>query len=297
LEEGIMSDLKTGVVYPQTEFGNDPVAIRDYVQTAEELGYTHILAYDHVLGANPDRPGGWYGPYTHETTFQEPFVLFAYMAAITRRIHFATGVIILPQRQAALVAKQAASLDVLSGGRLRIGIGTGWNWVEYQSLNQEFHNRGRRFEEQIEVMRLLWTQPLVSFEGRWHSIPDAGINPLPIQRPIPLWFGGHAEPALRRAARLGDGWMPNYYTPAEASPALEILRQSLQEHERELKGFGIEPRLSYGKGNPQDWQTWMEDWLAAGATYMTLNTMGLGFKNPSEHIKAIQDFAQKIGLS
>jgi probable F420-dependent oxidoreductase len=288
--------LKIGVVYPQTEFGNDPASIRDYAQAAEDLGYTHILAYDHVLGANPDRHGGWSGPYTHETPFQEPFVLFAFMAALTKRIHFTTGVIILPQRQAALVAKQAASLDVLSGGRLRIGVGTGWNWVEYQSLNQEFNNRGRRFEEQIEVMRLLWTRPLVQFEGRWHSIPDAGINPLPVQRPIPLWFGGHAEPALRRAARLGDGWMPNYYTPADAATALEILRRTLQENQRDPDTFGIEPRLSYGKGNLEDWHTWIQDWLAAGATHMTLNTMGLGFQKPADHIKAIQDFAQRIGI-
>jgi len=293
----MVPELKIGVVYPQTEFGNDPATIRDYAQTAEGLGYTHILAYDHVLGANPQRPGGWSGPYTHETPFQEPFILFSYMAALTQRIHFTTGVIILPQRQVTLVAKQAASLDVLSQGRLRVGIGTGWNWVEYQALNQDFHNRGRRFEEQIEVMRLLWTQPLVSFEGRWHSIPDAGINPLPIQRPIPLWFGGHAEPALRRAARLGDGWMPNYYTPAEANPALEILHKSLLENQRDPKSFGIEPRLSYGKGNLQDWLAWIQGWLAAGATHMTLNTMGLGFKKPSEHLKAIQDFAQKIGLA
>ncbi len=293
----MIPELKIGVVYPQTEYGNDSTAIRDYAQTAEELGYTHILAYDHVLGANPDRSGGWSGPYNHETPFQEPFTLFSYMAAITRQIGFTTGVIILPQRQTALVAKQAASLDVLSQGRLRVGVGTGWNWVEYQALNQEFHNRGRRFEEQIEVMRLLWTQPLVNFKGHWHSIPDAGINPLPIQRPIPLWFGGHAEPALRRAARLGDGWMPNYYTPSEAGPALEILRLSLLENQRDPQAFGIEPRLSYGKGILDDWLAWIKDWLAAGATHMTLNTMGLGFQKPSEHLKAIRDFAQKIGMA
>ncbi len=290
-------DLKIGVVYPQTEYGDDPAAIRDYAQAAEDLGYTHILAYDHVLGANPDRPGGWSGPYTHETPFQEPFVLFSFMAALTQRIHFTTGVIILPQRQAALVAKQAACLDILSNGRLRVGIGTGWNWVEYQSLNQDFHNRGRRFEEQIQVMRQLWTQSLVSFDGHWHSIPDAGINPLPIQRPIPLWFGGHAEQALRRAARLGDGWMPNYSTPTEAAPALAILHRTLLENRRDPQSFGIEPRLSYGKGNPDDWNAWIKDWLAAGATHMTLNTMGLGFQKPSEHLRAIRDFAQKLTLA
>lgn len=172
--------MKIGVVYPQTEFGSDPAAIRDYAQTVEALGYTHVLAYDHVLGANPNRPGGWQGPYTFETPFQEPFVLFAYMAAVTTALEFATGIIILPQRQTALVAKQSATLDVLSGGRLRLGIGLGWNEVEYMALNQDFHTRGRRMDEQIEVLLKLWTEPLVDFHGRYHTIPDAGINPLPV---------------------------------------------------------------------------------------------------------------------
>jgi probable F420-dependent oxidoreductase len=187
--------MKIGVVYPQTEFGNDPIAIRDFAQTAEGLGYSHVIAYDHVIGANPNRPGGWQGGYTIESAFQEPFVLFGFMAAATHTIGFATGIIILPQRQTVLVAKQAATLDVLSGGRLRLGIGLGWNQVEYESLGQDFHNRGRRMTEQIEVMRLLWTQPSVNFSGQWHSIPDAGIKPMPVQQPIPIWFGGHAETA------------------------------------------------------------------------------------------------------
>ena len=196
--------MKFGVVYPQVEFGNDFKAVRDYATLAEELGYHHVLAYDHVLGANPERPGGWNGPYTHQTPFQEPLVLFAFMAGVTTRIRFTTGIIILPQRQTALVAKQAATLDVLSGGRLRLGVGIGWNEVEYSALNQDFHNRGRRIEEQVEVLRLLWQQPLVTYSGRWHTIPDAGLNPLPIQQPIPIWFGGHSEPVLKRTARLDD---------------------------------------------------------------------------------------------
>ncbi|MBX7251491.1 MAG: LLM class F420-dependent oxidoreductase, partial [Candidatus Promineofilum sp.] len=200
--------MHIGLVYPQTEYPADPAAVRDYAQTAEALGFSHILAYDHVLGANPDRPGGWTGPYTYQTPFMEPFVLFSHMAAVTTHLGFATGILILPQRETALVAKQAATLDVLCGGRLRLGIGTGWNEVEYVALGQDFHTRGRRQEEQIEVLRALWTQELVTFKGRWHDIPDAGLNPLPVQRPIPLWFGGHADVVLRRLARLGDGWMP-----------------------------------------------------------------------------------------
>src|SRR6266545_754766 len=201
--------MRIGVVFPQTEIGNDPSAIHDYAQAAEELGYTHVLAYDHVLGANPDRPGGWSGAYTFRSAFHEVFVLFGYLAGVTQRLELVTGVLILPQRQTALVAKQTASLDVLSGGRLRLGVGLGWNEVEYTGLKEDFHNRGRRIEEQVALLRRLWSEPLVVFNGRWHTIPDAGINPLPVHRPIPIWFGGHAPAVLRRTARLGDGWMPN----------------------------------------------------------------------------------------
>ncbi len=199
--------MNIGVVFPQTEFSSDPAAIRDYAQTVEGIGFSHIVAYDHILGVNPDRAGGWNGPYTFQHSFQEPFVLFAFMAGVTQIIGFTTSIIILPQRQTALVAKQAATLDRLSGGRLRLGVGLGWNEVEYVSLGQDFHTRGKRIEEQIHLLRRLWTEPLVNYAGRWDTIPDAGINPLPVQQPIPIWFGGNSEPALRRAARLGDGWM------------------------------------------------------------------------------------------
>jgi probable F420-dependent oxidoreductase len=288
--------MKIGAVFPQTEFGNDPVALRDYAQTLEGLGYHHVLAYDHVLGANPNRPGGWSGPYTYQTPFHEPFVLFSFMAGVTTRLEFATGIIILPQRQTALVAKQAATLDVLSGGRLRLGIGIGWNQVEYECLNENFHNRGRRVEEQVEVLRLLWTQPLVQFKGRWHSIPDAGINPLPIQQPIPIWFGGHAEAVMRRIARWGAGWMPNYRRAEEARPNLALLDQFLAEAGRSRDEVGLEPRLGYGDGNPDRWRQWMEDWQAVGATHMTVNTMGCGFATPAEHMAALERFAREMGL-
>lgn len=221
--------MKIGVVFPQTEIGSDPVIIRDYAQTAEGLGFTHILAYDHVLGANPDRPGGFTGPYTYQTPFHEVFVLFSYLAGITQHLEFVTGILILPQRQTALVAKQAASLDVLSGGRLRLGVGLGWNKIEYIALNEDFHTRGKRIEEQVMLLRRLWTEPLVDFKGKWHTIPDAGINPLPIQQPIPIWFGGREEPALRRAARLADGWLPNQRSAAEAKLSLALLDRFLEE--------------------------------------------------------------------
>ncbi len=289
--------MKIGLVFPQTEFPPDPAAVRDYAQAAEELGYAHLLAYEHVLGANPQRPGGWSGPYTHRDPFLEPFVLFAYLAGLTQRLEFVTGILILPQRQTALVAKQAATLDVLCGGRLRLGLGNGWNEVEYTALGENFHNRGKRMEEQIELLRLLWTQPLVTFSGRWHHIPDAGLNPLPVQRPIPLWLGGHAEAVLARAARLGDGWMPNYRSAEEAAPTLETLHRLLTEAGRDPAAFGIEARLNMRSFTPAEWQGHLSAWQQAGATHYSINTMGCGYQTPQQHIAAIQQFAKIAGLT
>lgn len=286
--------MKIGVVFPQTEYGNDPAAIRDYAQTAEALGYTHVLAYDHVLGANPNRPGGWSGPYTYQTPFHEPFVLFSFMAGLTQSLKFITGILILPQRETALVAKQAAALDVLSNGRLRLGVGIGWNKVEYVALNQDFHTRGRRSEEQVELMRLLWTQPLVTYEGRWHTIPDAGLNPLPVQRPIPVWFGGHADAVLQRIARMGDGWLPNYRRVQDAQPALAQLDTYLAQHGRSRADIGIEPRISWGDGDLNRMQRTLEEWRAAGATHISLNTMGAGFTTPQQHLDALRRFAAAV---
>ncbi len=284
--------MKIGVVFPQTEFGNDPVAVRDYAQTIEELGFSYIGVYDHVLGANPERPGGWHGAYTYKSQFLEPFVLFGYMAASTHQVMFATSILILPQRQTALVAKQAATLDVLSGGRLRLGVGLGWNAVEYTALNEDFHTRGRRIEEQVQVLRQLWTEPLVTFSGKWHTIPDAGINPLPIQRPIPVWFGGNAERVLQRAARLGDGWMCNFRKPTDAHSAVGKLYQFLNEAERDPKQFGFEARIPYGDGNVETWESLLRDWQALGATDLSVNTMGVGLDSPAAHIEAVKRFAQ-----
>lgn len=288
--------MKFGVVYPQTEIGNDLAAIRDYAQTTEGLGFSHVLAYDHVLGANPDRPEGFKGPYTYQSSFHEPFLLFSYMAGLTHQLEFTTGIIILPQRQTALVAKQAATLDVLSTGRLRLGVGLGWNKIEYVALGENFHNRGRRIEEQIRLMRELWTQPLVQFEGRWHTIPDAGINPLPVQQPIPVWLGGQADPVLERTARMGDGWMPNLRTPDQAGPYVDKLRTYLAEAGRENVDFGIEARMLYGNGDPRDWESIIESWQHLGATHISINTMGHGFDSPAAHMDALRSFADAIGL-
>ncbi len=286
--------MRIGVVFPQTELGNDPAAIRDYAQTVDQLGYTHILAYDHVLGANPNRPGGWSGPYTYKTPFYEPFVLFSFLAGITRNMEFATGIIILPQRQTALVAKQAATLDVLCDGRLRVGIGIGWNQVEYEALNENFNNRGKRVEEQVTLLKQLWTQPLVNFEGKYHTVADAGINPLPVQRPIPIWFGGHVDAVMKRVAYLGNGWMPNYRKAADASASLAALDRYLKEAGRSRAEIGLEARLNFGAGNPDEWHVIADGWQKVGATHLSINTMGCGFGKPDQHMAALRTFAQAM---
>ena len=286
--------MKIGVVYPQTEFASDPIAIRDYAQAVEAMGYEFVLAYDHVLGANPDRPGGWSGPYTHESSFMEPFVLFSFMAGATSKLGFATGILILPQRETALVAKQAATLDVLCNGRFRLGIGVGWNEVEYVALNQNFRTRGRRAEEQIRLLRELWTKRLVTFNGNWHNIPDAGLLPMPIQQPIPIWMGGHADAVLRRIATMGDGWMPGFREAHQARETLDKLAGYLAENGRSRSDIGLEPRLHYGDGNLDRLGQSAAGWREAGATHLSLNTMDSGCTTPDEHLAALRRFAEII---
>ncbi len=288
--------MKIGVVFPQIEFPLDPTLVRDYAQAVEGMGYTHIHAYDHVLGANPDRPGGWTGAYTFKDSFFEPFVLFSFLAGLTQQVEFVPGILILPQRQTALVAKQAATLDLFSNGRLRLGVGLGWNEVEYIALGENFHNRGSRIEEQVELLRLFWTQPLVSFEGTWHKIPDAGLKPMPIQQPIPIWFGGSDERALQRMARLGDGWILNQRTVEHARPKLEFVLRALADAGRDRSSFGIEPRLNMNVIGQDDWANFVHEWKELGATHMAVNTMGCGFDSVPAHLQALKQFAETIGL-
>ena len=287
--------MRVGIVFPQTEIGADPAMIREFGQTAEELGFHHLLTYDHVIGANPASRPGWRAPYTHLDMFHEPFVLFGFLAGVTKRIEFTTGIIILPQRQTVLVAKQAAALDVLSSGRVRLGIGIGWNPVEYEALGENFHDRGRRSEEQIEVMRRLWTQELVTFDGRWHKISDAGINPLPVQRPIPVWFGGSDDRALRRLARLGDGWFPLVGPDEKCREMIERLRTYAREAGRDPNSIGIEGRVAIGeaggdKDMQQSWLKQMASWKALGATHVSVNTMKAGLATPKAHLEALRRF-------
>jgi probable F420-dependent oxidoreductase len=286
--------MKFGVIFPQTEIGSDPAAVRDYAQAAESLGYEHLVVYDHVIGANPASRPGWTPPYTHMDNFHEPFVLFGYLLGATQKIELATGIVILPQRQTVLVAKQAAEVDVLSNGRLRLGVGIGWNPVEYEALGENFNDRGKRSEEQIEVLRLLWTKELVTFKGRWHTITDAGIKPLPVQRPIPIWFGGNAEPVLRRVGRLGDGWFPLAEPGEKVRAMIEKVKGYAKEAGRDPTAIGIEGRVSVGGGDPEKWRAAVSAWKALGATHLSVNTMKAGLSGAAGHVDAIRRFRAAI---
>ena len=286
--------MKVGVVFPQTEIGADPGAVRDYVQAIEDLGYAHLIIFDHVLGADTQHHKGWTGFYNSKDMFHEPFVLFGYMAAITKRLELVTAVIILGQRQTALVAKQAAEIDILTGGRLRLGIGTGWNHVEYEALGQDFHNRGRRSEEQMALLRALWTQEVVDFEGRWHRVTHAGLNPLPVQRPIPIWLGGGAEPVIRRVGRIADGWFPQFAPDDAGREILDRMHGYAREAGRDPSSIGIEVRINVAGGAPESWASQAKAWEELGATHISVNTMGAGLGSPAEHIDAIRRFKEAV---
>ena len=239
--------MRIGVVFPQTELGGDVGAVRAYGERVEELGYTHILAYDHVVGADPKVHQNWRGPYDVDTTFHEPFVMFGYLAAVTSA-ELVTGIIILPQRQTALVAKQAAEVDLLTAGRFRLGVGIGWNAVEYEALSKDFTNRGRRLEEQIDLMRRLWTESTLTFDGTYETVTGAGLAPLPVQRPIPVWIGGVAEAALRRAGRMADGWFPMVPPGEHLDAARAIVTSAAVEAGRDPESLGIEGRIGWSEG-------------------------------------------------
>jgi len=226
--------------------------------------------------------------------FHEPFVLFGYLAALTK-LELVTGVIILPQRQTALVAKQAAEVDVLTGGKLRLGVGVGWNQVEYEALDKDFHTRGRAIEEQIEVLRLLWSQEVVSYKGKYHTIVEAGLHPLPVRRAIPIWIGGSSDVVLRRTASIGDGWFPLGKPDDAMRATLERLHGYVREAGRAVNALGIEARVSASEGTLDDLVRWTDEWRKLGATHISLNTMGAGFKSLGEHIEAIRRYKEAVG--
>jgi probable F420-dependent oxidoreductase len=279
--------IRIGVTFPQTELGGDPGAVRAYGQRVEELGFSHLLAYDHVLGADPEVHEGWAGPYDVRTTFHEPLVMFGYLAAVTTSLELVTGVIILPQRQTALVAKQAAEVDLLSGGRLRLGIGLGWNAVEYEALGEDFTNRGRRSEEQVEVMRRLWTERSVTLQGRFHTATGAGLSPLPVQQPIPVWFGAASARAYERAGRLGDGWFPMMSPGPVLDEARVTVERAAVAAGRDPATLGMEGRVDYRRDRDRVAEE-LAAWSAAGATHVSINTMGAGLGGVDGHLAALE---------
>ncbi len=286
--------MRLGAIFPQTEIGADPSAVKDFAQAAEDLGYDHLLVFDHVLGADASKRDSWDRPYSKDDMFHEPFVMFGYLGAVTEKLEFTTGVLILGQRQTSLVAKQAAEVDVLTGGRLRLGIGIGWNDVEYEALGQSFTNRGRRSEEQIELLRLLWTQESVDFNGRYHKITNAGINPLPVQRPIPIWLGGGEDRVIRRIGKMADGWFPQFQPDSAGQERIHQMREHASTAGRDPKAIGIEGRISYAADKQDEWEKMAAAWDEVGATHLSVNTMKAGLKGPDQHIEAIKRFIETV---
>lgn len=286
--------MKIGCTFPHNEIGTDPTAIRDFAQAAEQLGYSHLMIYDHVLGAvHADRDPPLPGPYTEDDQFHEAFVTLGYLAAVTRRIGLVTGIVILPQRQTVLVAKQATEVDILSNGRLRLGVGSGWNFVEYEGLNQSWEDRGARYEEQIQLLRRLWNENVIDFSGKFHRIDRAGINPRP-NRQIPIWLGGHHDRVLRRAARLADGLIFSAGGRRSRESALRV-REYVAELGRDPEAFGIEGILDYEAG-PEKWGDQLKGWREVNATHVCLRALSGELVGADVQIKALRRYAEAVGL-
>jgi probable F420-dependent oxidoreductase len=288
--------IPIGVIYPQTELPTDAATVRVYARRVEELGYRHLEVYDHVLGADPAVHTGWKGPYDVDTTFHEPLVFFGFLAAITK-LELVTCVVVAPQRQTALLAKQAAEVDILSEGRFRLGIGVGWNAVEYEALGQDFSTRGQREEEQIGLLRRLWTERSVTHEGAFDRIVGAGLAPPPIQRPIPIWLGGQSPAAYRRMGRLADGWFPQIGPGPDLDEARVIIATAAAEAGREAAAIGMDARITQGTGGTDGLVRDAERWREAGATHLSVNTMGSGLPGLDAHLDALAKAAEALQLA
>src|SRR5665213_711289 len=287
--------MKIGVIFPQTEIGEGREGLRRYASGVESLGFAHILAYDHVLGADPEVHSPWPGAYDIDTTFHEVFVLFGYLSAICS-LELVSGIIILPQRQTALVAKQAAEVDILTGGHFRLGVGLGWNSVEYEALGKDFHTRGRRLSEQVQLIRKLTSERSVSFKGVHETVTGAGISPLPVQRPLPIWFGANTPPALRRAGRVADGRFPQAQPGAGLEEAKAIVTEAARGARRDPTTIGMEGRLTIDPANLDQLAEGLEAWERAGATHVTLNTMRLGLDGVEAHLEVLGAAAKLCDL-
>jgi len=286
--------MKVGAVFPQTEIGSDVGAIRAYAEGLDSIGFDHVLAYDHVLGADPAVHEGWDGPYDVHTTFHEPLVLFGYLAAISR-LELVAGVIILPQRQTALVAKQAAQVDLLSRGNFRLGVGVGWNAVEYAALGQDFSSRGRRMDEQVELLQRLWTEQTVTARVGAEEVVGAGLAPMPMQRPIPLWFGGSSTAAYRRIGRFGAGWFPQLRPGQDLEDALSIIGESARDAGRDPSEIGMEGRVSWA-GSVGKLYEQAGRWEAIGASHLTINTMGANLARVDDHLAVLAELGDVLDL-
>ncbi len=286
--------MKFGAVLAPEEIGIDAGVTRAYAQAVEGMGFSYIDVLDHVLGADVTNRPDWTGAYTSKDIFHEPMVTLGFLAGVTTTIEMFTGVLVLSQRQTALVAKQLAEVDVLSGGRLRVGVGVGWNEVEYEALGSDFKTRGRRLTEQFAVLRELWTKESVTFHGQWHDISEAGINPLPVQRPIPLWMGGSSEAALRRAGTLADGWVPTFFPLDTGAAVLEKLLSYVAESGRDPKTFPFEARQRVTEGTPEEWAHSYESWKRLGATHFLVDTRRGNLSSVDAHVKLMEQFMQTI---
>lgn len=286
--------MEFGVVFPHNEIGTDPGAIKAFAQGVEALGATHLLIYDHVLGADPNREGGWKNrPYDKSTQFHEPFTTLAFIAALTTRINLMTAVLILPQRQTALVAKQTAEVAVLSGGRLRLGVGTGWNKIEYEALNEDFTTRGRRQSEQVDLLRKLWSEDSLTYQGRWHTVTAASINPRPANT-IPIWFGGSAPALLKRCAELGDGWIPLMGPTPEAAEVIRTMRAQRAAAGMSWEGFGIQAQAQIRGGDPDRWRAHAGKWQELGCTHIAVASQNAGLATVDAHLRAMAGYLASV---
>ncbi|MBL6951667.1 MAG: LLM class F420-dependent oxidoreductase [Alphaproteobacteria bacterium] len=286
--------MNFGVSFPQTNIGNDPVVIRNFVQTAEDLGFERLTLVDHILGAKDARDTPWAVHYTIEYGFHEPMALFAWIAGFTEKIQLVTANVVLPQRQTELVAKQAAEIDILSGGRLVLGVGVGWSSAEFKALGMDFDNRGDRIEEQVALLRQLWSDELVDFQGQWHQMRDMGMNPRPARRSIPIWFGAMADIAIRRAARIGDGWLMSPRTKPDdvMRRKIEIFHETAQAAGRNSDQLGIDATVFAEDRGPDEWLAEAEAWQAMGATSVTFRTSESGFTSIDQHLAAMRKLAE-----
>ena len=285
--------MEIGAVFPHNEIGTDPQAIKDYAQGVEELGVTHLLIYDHVLGADRDRPGGFEGPYDKDIAFHEPFTTFAFIAAVTKKLDMITTVMILPQRQTVLVAKQAAELAILSNNRFKLGIGVGWNAVEYSGLNENFKNRGKRQEEQVELMRLLWESEVLEYKGDYHHIDKASINPRP-SKSVPIWFGGGAPQLIERCADLGDGWIPLMGPNEAARKTLAAIKEKRKSKGLDWDNFGVQAQAQYAGGDAERWNKHAEKWRNLGASHLAIATHNAEPTSVDGHLGRIKEYLNAV---